>query len=218
MNKITFLKDKLIRIAIDKMNENDPSHDINHIMRVLSISEKIAKEEGADLDIVVPAAIFHDVICYPKNHRRRLDSQIESAEFARKILKSIKFFPANKIEKVYDSINICSFTKAKSPDFLEAKILQDADSLEAMGAISIMRTFASAGIMNKIFYNSLDPFCDKRKPDDAKYALDLFFSRLLVVKSRLHTKSAKFMAQKRIMLLKVFLKALRSELSEDNII
>jgi len=209
-----FSKDKLIRIAGKKISSGDSSHDINHTMRVLSASIKIAKAEGADLDIIVPAAIFHDVICYPKNHRKRLDSQTESAEFAKNILRKIGSFPIDKIKKVYDSINLCSFTKAQVPDFLEAKILQDADSLEAMGAISIMRTFSSAGVMNKSFYNPLDPFCDKRNPDDEKYALDLFFSRLLIVKNRLHTKTAKTMAKKRIAILEDFLKALRFELSD----
>lgn len=210
MNKL--LKEQLISIAKEKMSKKDPSHDINHVLRVLAMSEKIATTENADFDIIVPSAIFHDVINYPKNHYKRLRSSKESAEFAKRILKNIESFPKNKIGKVYESINLCSFTKGLKPNFLEGKILQDADSLEATGAMSIMRTFSSAGIMNKTFYDVSDPFCEKRKPDDHKFALDLFFTRLLVVQSRLYTKTAKSIAKKRTRFLKGFLKELKSEL------
>jgi len=209
-----FYREKLILIARKKMKRSDPSHDINHVLRVLCISEKIAAEESADMEIIVPAAIFHDVICYPKNHRKRFDSQRESAIFAVKTLKKIKSYPIDKIKKVQEAIELCSFSKGQIPSFIEAKILQDADSLEAMGSISIMRTFSSAGIMNKIFYNSADPFCRNRKPDDKNYALDLFFSRLLVVENRLHTKTAKTLAEKRMPILKKFLESLDIELSD----
>lgn len=213
MNKL--LKERLISIAKEKMSKDDPSHDINHALRVLTISEKIATAEKADFDIVVPSAVFHDIISYPKNHHKRLHSSKESAEFAKRILKNIKSFPKDKIGKVYESINLCSFTKGLKPNFLEGKILQDADSLEATGAVSIMRTFSSAGMMNKTFYDVSDPFCKKRKPDDSKYALDLFFTRLLVVQSRLHTKTAKNIAKKRAKFLKAFLKELKVELLEN---
>lgn len=213
MNKL--LKEQLIYIAKERMPKDDPSHDINHALRVLAISERIATIENADFDIIVPSAIFHDVISYPKNHHKRLHSSKESAEFAKRILSNIGSFPKDKIGKVYESINLCSFTKGLKPNFLEGKILQDADSLEATGAVSIMRTFSSAGIMNKAFFNVLDPFCKKRNPDDNKYALDLFFTRLLVVQSRLHTKTAKSIVKKRVRFLKVFLKELEFELLEN---
>jgi uncharacterized protein len=213
MNKL--LKERLISIAKEKMSKDDPSHDINHALRVLTISEKIATAEKADFDIIVPSAVFHDIISYPKNHHKRLHSSKESAEFAKRILKNIKSFPKDKIGKVYESINLCSFTKGLKPNFLEGKILQDADSLEATGAVSIMRTFSSAGMMNKTFYDVSDPFCKKRKPDDSKYALDLFYTRLLVVQSRLHTKTAKNIAKKRANFLKAFLKELKVELLEN---
>ena len=212
MNEI--IKQKLIKIASEKMIKTDPSHDINHTLRVVALAEKIRKKEGGDLEIIIASAIFHDVILYPKNHRKRLHSSIESADFAKQVLSDIKSFPKEKIKKIYKSIELCSFTKGITPNFLEAKILQDADSLEAMGAISIMRTFSSAGQMNKMFYDNSDPFCKKRKPDDRKYALDLFFTRLLVVQERLHTKTAKILAKKRVKFLQEFLDEFKIELSQ----
>ena len=212
MNKLT--KKNFINFATRKINNyNDPSHDINHTLRVLSLAEKIAANEKADLDIVIASAIFHDVIVYPKNHIKRLSSSKESSNFAREVLIKDKSFSREKIKKTCKAIELCSFTKGVRPNFLEAKILQDADSLEAMGAISIMRTFSSAGQMNKSFYNNTDPFCKKRKPDDHEYAIDLFFTRLLIVSERLHTKTAKILAKKRLKFLHSFLKQLEFELS-----
>ncbi|HCP09047.1 MAG TPA: phosphohydrolase [Candidatus Moranbacteria bacterium] len=212
MDKIT--KNRLIGIAKKNISGSDPSHDIEHALRVLALSEKIAKVEKADMDIIVPAALFHDIVNYPKNHLKRLHSQEESAIFTKKVLKKIKLFPKEKIEKVCECIRYCSFSKNLSPGFIEAMILQDADGLEAMGAISVMRTFSSAGLMKKSFYNYNDPFCSRRKPDDSRYALDLFLTRLMVIQKRLHTKSAKKMSEKRMDFLRLFLKELQSELSE----
>ena len=215
--KKEFIK-KLLSIAEGKISLlNDPSHDFNHTLRVLALAEKIGIEEKADLDIVMVSAIFHDVVLYPKNHHKRLFSSTESANFARKILIKEKIFSKEKIEKTCRAIELCSFTKNAKPEFLEAEILQDADSLEAMGAISIMRTFSSAGQMNKSFYNNDDPFCKKRRPDDSKYAIDLFFTRLLVVFGRLHTKTAKVIARRRLKFLHIFLAQLEFELSQYNI-
>lgn len=209
------LKNQLIEIAKLKIKNNDPSHDFYHSLRVMHLAEKISKKENADLDIIIPASLFHDIIAYPKNRPESRNSSDESAYYAEKLLRNIGSFPKFKINKVCNAIKLCSFTKALKPNFLEAKILQDADGLESMGAISIMRTFSSTGIMNKVFYNSLDPFCKKRKPNDNKYALDLFFTRLLTVKERLHTKTANDMATRRIRFLKDFLIELKLELADS---
>jgi uncharacterized protein len=72
------LRKKLLNVAESKIAQlRDPSHDINHTLRVLSLAEKIAIKEKADLDIVIASAIFHDVIVYPKNHIKRLSSSVE---------------------------------------------------------------------------------------------------------------------------------------------
>ena len=95
---------------------------------------------------------------------------------------------------------------------LESQIVQDADGLEATGAISIMRTFATTGQMNRPFYNPVDPFCKTREPDAMKNALDLFYERLLRVTERMHTKTAKKISTRRTAFLRKFLKELDLEL------
>lgn len=209
------LKEKLIAKARKVIESEDPSHDISHSQRVLGLAEKIAKDEKSDIDIVIPSALFHDVINYPKDHPKRLLSSTESAEWTRNMLVKEFSYSKENADKVYSSIQMCSFTKGIIPDFIEAKILQDADALEATGAISIMRTFSSGGMMKKQFYSSSDPFCVNRKPNDMKYSLDLFFTRLLVVQKRLHTKTAKLIAKNRHQFLKEFLKQLKTELENS---
>lgn len=199
------------------MVSHDPSHDISHALRVMSLARTIAKAEKADQDIVIPAALFHDIVNYPKNHPKRHFSSDESAKLVDVILKNLTTYPKEKIKKVCESIKQCSFSKGISHDFIEAKVLQDADSLEATGAISIMRTFASAGSMGRQFYSEIDPFCATRSSDDSMFALDLFFSRLLKVQDRLYTKTAKKIAKRRTLFLKKFLESLKKDLEESQL-
>lgn len=207
----TGLKNKLIEIVREKQS-SDPSHDINHVLRVLKMAEAIGRKEKADMDIVVAAVLFHDVISYEKNDPKNKFSTEESAQYAKDILKKIPEYPSEKIEKVCQCIELCSFSKGIMAQSVEAKVLQDADMLEATGAISICRTFASSGRMTRPFFSAEDPFCERRVPDDKKYALDLFFTRLLVVESRMQTDFGKKEAKKRTVFLRKFLKELGTEL------
>jgi len=208
----TALKNQLIKIAKEKIPNNDVSHDFEHASRVLLNAEIIAKEENGDFDIIVPAALFHDLVVYPKNHPNKHKSQEESAEAAEKILNEINNFPKDKIEKVKICILECSFSKGITPKLLESKILQDADRLEATGAIAIMRTFSSTGQMKRPFYNPEDSFCENRKPNSLHFALDLFYERLLKVADRMNTKTARKIAKRRTLFLKEFLNELKLEL------
>jgi uncharacterized protein len=103
------------------------------------------------------------------------------------------------------------------PDLLEAKILQDADRLEATGAIAIMRTFSSGGQMNRPLYPAEDPLMTKGSVA-FRSSLDLFPERLLKVGSGMHTKTAMDLARHRTRFLEDFLKELELELKESGIL
>ena len=206
------LENHLIEIAKAKISDDDPSHDMLHAMKVLETVKYLSSKEGGDLDVLVPAALFHDVVCYQKNHPNSHLSAKESAELTASILKELNNYPQEKIANVYAIINECSFSKGITSTSIEGKILQDADKLEATGIISIMRTFCSAGQMKKKLYHPEDPFCIERKPDGKVYALDLFFDRLLVVKDLMHTQTAKKIAERRTKVLQRFLEDFSLEL------
>ncbi len=95
---------------------------------------------------------------------------------------------------------------------MEGKILQDADRLDAIGAIGIARAFAVSGSESRPFYNNDDPFCNARKPDDKKWAVDHFYRKLLKLEKLMNTKSAKIEAKKRTKILTKFLSELRDEI------
>ncbi|MEM3364583.1 MAG: HD domain-containing protein [Candidatus Micrarchaeia archaeon] len=207
------LANHIFRKAGILFSKNDPSHDVNHAQRVLALCLHIARGEKkkVDLQVLIPAAILHDIIVYPKNGPKAHLSTEHSAEVAEKILLELKGYPKEKIANVKTAITQCSFSKGVVPRLYEAKILQDADRLEATGAISIMRTFSSTGSMKRTFYNTEDPFCEKREPDPVNYALDLFYARLLKVGKMMHTKTAKKIAARRTKFLYKFLNELKME-------
>jgi len=211
------LENKLLDIAKKNQTKNDPSHDFQHVFRVYKLAAQIGKNENADLDIIIPAALFHDIIVYLKNHPNSKNEAHESAEFAKNTLMKIKEYPKSKISRVCTCIEQCSFSKGITPELLESKILQDADRLEATGAISIMRTFSSCGQMNRPFYEVTDPLC-KKSTVKFRSGIDLFFERLLKVEKGMHTKTAKRMAKHRTIFLNKFLSQTKKELAESGVI
>lgn len=206
------LKTKLIAISRELVSKEDPAHDFLHHERVLALAVRIAKAEKADLDIIVPAALFHDAVNYPKNDPRSKMAAEESATLAGKVLKKIRKYPQKKIPLVQTAIAQCSFSKGIMPELLEAKILQDADRLEATGAIAIMRTFSSTGQMKRQFYHPHDPFAKARELAPLEHAVDLFYVRLLKVEKMMHTKLARSIAKRRTRFLHDFLAELKLEL------
>ena len=206
MNVIDLLE-KQVR---NKM-KNDPAHDFEHVMRVYKNAKKLCKKENANEKIVLSAALLHDIVSYPKSDKRSSTSSIRSAEEAKKILSKLNY-TLNEIKIISDAIRDHSFSRGKIPQTLEGKILQDADRLDAIGAIGIARVFAVAGSESRPFYNDEDPFCKKRVLDDQKWTLDHFYKKLLLLESLMNTNSGKSEAKQRTMVLKNFLSELKKEL------
>ena len=206
MNVLDSIKNEIIKIM-----DNDPAHDFDHIMRVYTNAKKIVKEEKADEKLVLSAALLHDIVSYPKSSKRSKFSSIDSAKKSKIILKKYGF-SEKEITIVSDAIKDHSFSQNKVPETLEGKILQDADRLDALGAIGIARVFATSGSLNRSFYNIDDPFCTKRNPDDDLWAVDHFFNKLLKLESLMNTRSGKIGAKKRTNVLQEFLKQLKDEI------
>lgn len=208
------LRQALIDQSLQIIDErgNDPSHDGNHALQVLKNVEHLQEIEGGDLDILIPAALLHDVVIYAKNDPKSDQAPSESAALTKEILEKLEGYSAEKIPQVMEVIERCSFNKTEEPATIEGKILRDADKLEATGAISIMRTFSSGGQMNRPLYNRTDPFAENRSADAKLQSLDLFYERLLVAKDRMYTDTAKAMAEQRTEILHQFLEQLKKEI------
>lgn len=193
------------------MKKNDPAHDFEHVMRVFSNAEKICKKENANKKLVLYSALLHDIVSFPKNDKRSKNSSTKSSLEAKKILSKFSF-SHDEIKIISDAIKSHSFSKNKKAKTLEEKILQDADRLDAIGAIGIARTFALGGSENRSFYNKLDPFCSKRNPNDKNWILDHFYKKLLLIEKKMNTKSGKFEAKRRTKIIKKFLSDLEREI------
>jgi len=201
----------LIKTDIKKIMHNDTAHDFDHIMRVYKNAQQIIKKEKANEKLVLSAVLLHDIVSFPKSDKCSKNSSIESAKKAKIILKKYDF-TLDEITIVCDAISEHSFSQKKIPKTIEGKILQDADRLDALGAIGIARVFATGGSLRRSFYNLDDPFCKKRIPDDKTWTLDHFFEKLLKLEFLMNTKSGKIEAEKRTEILKDFLKQLKYEI------
>ena len=200
-----------IKNEVKEIMDNDSAHDFDHVMRVYKNAQKICKKEKANETLVLCAALLHDIVSYPKSDKRSKMSSTESAKKS-KIMLNKYDFTKEEIDVVSDAIADHSFSQNKKPSTLEGKILQDADRLDAIGAIGIARVFATGGSLKRPFYNIDDPFCKTRKPDDKTWTVDHFYQKLLKLESLMNTKSGKVEAKKRTKILEDYLKQLKLEL------
>jgi len=193
------------------MRKNDPAHDFEHVLRVYETAKMICTKEKANKKLVLYSVLLHDITSFPKNDKRSKISSTKSSKEAKKILKKFSF-PDEEIKIISNAIKDHSFSKNKKPTSLEGKILQDADRIDAIGAIGIARTFAVGGSENRPFYNKSDPFCSIRNPNDQNWTLDHFYKKLLVIESKMNTKSGKKEAKRRTKILRRFLTDLKREI------
>ncbi len=173
------------------------SHDWSHMERVLGLVLKIGREEKADLEILKLAAILHDIgRKYQDEANGRVDHGKIGAKLARKILEKYNV-KKEKIEKIIHCIETNRFRGSKKPKTKEAKILFDADKLDAIGATGIGRAFLFAGEVGAILH---DKNVDIKKTkeytkDDSAYRE--YLVKLRKIKNRMFTKEGKRIARER---------------------
>lgn len=189
----------------------DPAHDLLHFKRVVKTAKEICAKENAKAEVVIPAAWLHDFVIVPKNDpRRKIASQL-SAESAVKFLKELSY-PEIYFDEIAHAIAAHSFSANIETKTLEAKIVQDADRLDGLGAIGIARCFATAGLLKRSFYSEQDPFCESRTADDQTFTVDHFFAKLFKTASTLKTTAGQIEGQKRVEVMKQYLKSLANEI------
>ena len=193
-------------------NKNpDPSHDMLHVLRVVKNAKLLAEKEGADLDIVVPASYLHDVVYVSKADPRRAQASKLSADETKKFLLSISY-PEKYIESICHAVEAHSFSANIATKSLESKIVQDADRLDALGAIGIARCFSFSGMALRSIYSENDPFAQDRELDDSTNTLDHFYVKLLRLPEKMQTPSGREEASRRVGLMNKFLDSLKQEI------
>ena len=203
MNQLENIK----KVVKSKLGKNDPAHDFEHVMRVYRNAERICKSENGNKKLILSAVLLHDIV----KIKNRKDSALKSAKLSEKILKE-NYFLDDEITIISDAIKEHSFSKGKIPSTPEGKILQDADRLDAIGAIGLARVFSFSGSNNRPFYDPKDPFSKNRNLNDNKWTIDHFYEKLLTLEQKMNTKTGKTIAKKRTKTLKDFLKELKNEI------
>lgn len=205
------LEEKLEKVIAQTATSDDPAHDLLHFKRVVRTAKKLCEIEGGKMEVVIPAAWLHDLVIVPKNDPRRSQASRLSAEAARKLLREWHY-PVDLHDEIAHAIESHSFSANIETKTLEAKIVQDADRLDGLGAIGLARCFATAGLMKRAFYQEHDPFCETRKPDDSNSTIDHFFVKLFKTVETLKTNAGKKEGQRRKEILQRFLTDLKEEL------
>ncbi len=195
------------------LHDADAAHDLAHVQRVVAAATQLAQTEQADLQVVIPAAWLHDCVSLPKNSAdRQLASQL-AAEKAGDFLQEIGY-PAQHLAAIQHAIATHSFSAGIVPRTIEAKVVQDADRLDALGAIGIARCILTGASFHSNLYEPHDPFGAERPRDDKNYMVDHFFMKLFKLQETMQTEAGRTEAARRTAFMHDYLRQLGHELGE----
>lgn len=195
----------------DKLRDESSGHDWYHIYRVKNLALNIAEKEGADHFVCVMAALLHDIA----------DEKIAGTE--EEGLKEVKqWLESISVEKAYIThimtiISTMSFKggSGKEMESIEGKVVQDADRLDAIGAIGIGRTFAYSGAKGQLMYDPAIPVREtmtkEQYRNERSTAINHFYEKLLKLKHGMNTPYAKKLADDRHAFLENFLEQFLEE-------
>ena len=189
---------------------SDPVHDFDHVQRVAALAERIARAEGADVDVAVAAAWLHDL---PSDDREGHAGA--AAEQARRILEEHTDWPPERIENAVHAVRAHRFRdRSVMPRTPEAKVLYDADKLDAIGAIGVARAFAYAGLHGERLWavppSKVDPTDPAPEGRDYTPVHELVY-KLSRIKSTLYTATARRIAEERHEFMLAFFRRLQAE-------
>lgn len=196
--------------------DGDGAHDVHHVRRVWHSARRIAATEPAvDLVVLLAAAYLHDLVNPPKDSPLRAQASTLSAEAAAPVLAGMGLAP-ERVDRAAHAIAAHSFSAGIEPETVEARILQDADRLEALGAIGLARCYYTGGKLGGGLWEALDPFGRYgRDLDDRRWATDHFQLKLLKLEGMMRTVEGRLLARRRTRVLTAFLRQLERELRES---
>jgi uncharacterized protein len=201
------------KYAKSKLEGEATGHDFWHILRVYKTAKHIAEKEGADLFIVEITALLHDIADWKFNE----GNEDMGPKLAEEWLKSLEVseLEINKVTKIIKTMSFKGGTTNSSQETIEGKIVQDADRLDAIGAIGIARAFAYGGFKGREIYNpDIKPqnFKNfKEYKDNKGTTINHFYEKLLLLKDLMNTETGKAMAQERHEFMENYLKEFYKE-------
>jgi uncharacterized protein len=182
----------------------DGAHDANHLDRVWRNARALLENyPEADVLVVLAACYLHDLVNLPKNDPARATASRRSGELARERLPALAF-PLEKLDAAAHAIEAHSFSAAIEPRTLEAKIVQDADRLDGLGAVGLARMFYIAGKMGSSLAHGGDPLALARPLDDLSYSLDHIPVKLARLPGMMQTEAGRRLGEQRLAMLMDF--------------
>jgi uncharacterized protein len=189
----------------------DAAHDLQHLRRVWASAQTLlARAPDADALVVMAACFLHDLLNLPKNSPDRAQASRRSAQLARHQLAWLGF-PADKLDAVAHAIEAHSYSAAIVPASLEAQIVQDADRIDALGAVGLARMFSISGQLGRALAHPTDPLALYRPRDDLAYALDHIEEKLAKLPAMMQTGAGRAVAEERLALMLAFRDAFVNE-------
>jgi uncharacterized protein len=177
---------------------DDGAHDTNHLHRVWRNATLLMDDyPEADALVVLAACYLHDLVNVPKNHPERHLASRQAAQLASRQLAEMGF-PADKLAATAHAIETHSFSAGIKPETIEAKIVQDADRLDALGAVGLARMFYTAGRMGCALAHADDPMALQRELDDKAYSLDHIDVKLATLPAKMQTAAGRRLGQSRL--------------------
>jgi len=187
-----------------KLEGEGSGHDWWHIYRVWQSAKTLAKEEGGKIHIIELAALLHDIA----DHKFHNGDETVGPKVASDFLFSLDV-PSQTVDAVVQIMQEISFSKGGKPSTLEGEIVQDADRLDAIGAIGVARAFAYGGYKQREIYNpDISPEEFKTKEEYKKSTnptVNHFYEKLLLLKDLMNTKKGKAMAKDRHVFMESYL-------------
>lgn len=209
---ISNMNDKFFTGLKEKIQINfEPggSHAFDHTQRVYELSIKLSRGQKVDMDILKAAALLHDIARMKEDCKEVVCHAAHGAEMSKKILEESKF-PKEKIEKVCYAINVHRHSKGVKAETIEAQILQDADRLDALGAITIARMFSTGGKINRPIYDPSKPLVGNISGYES--TIHGFYAKILkITPETFNTEKAKKIAKKRYVFVEKFIKQFKLE-------
>jgi uncharacterized protein len=204
-------QDAIMAFARRTAERADAAHDVAHLARVVSMASRLASAEQASIDVVMPAAWLHDCVHVPVTSPERPRASVMAADSAITQLRGIGY-PDDLHDAVHHAIAAHSFSARIAPQTIEARVVQDADRLDALGAIGIARCLMLGGQLGRVLYDPADPFAERRTPSDRVSSLDHFYTKLLLLSRSMQTEAGRAEAERRTDYMRGYLDQLRGEL------
>lgn len=203
MNTIDGWRSRLIKLAAAG-TVDDGAHDLNHLHRVWQNAQTLLEDHPeADVLVVMAACYLHDLVNLPKNAPERHLASRQAAQLACHELGKLGF-PPDKLSALAHAIEAHSFSAGIVPETIEAQIVQDADRLDALGAVGLARLYYTAGRMGSALAHPNDPLALHRTMDDRSYALDHIEVKLATLPATMITQAGRKMGESRLEWLRAF--------------